>query len=301
MLNNEENTEQKLRDDISTTVEGGTQGWQKQPFQKSKTEKTLQRKIDLMFLPLVLFIIMLGSIYFLGYLVYQTPNQFLIQWFPIGKYPGVCVIILGAVTLCTALDQNFSQLVALRFLLGIFEASCYHRHVPGVWILGREPGDRRHCQYGKQTWHRDMAMEPHHLRCPDSSARHCDILFVDKPKSKLLKLTLEQEKIVDERTQDNAVVRSKKFNRRHVIESLCELRTQFLQTLGNLTTTETILLKVPGSVASTIFPLASGLIARRTQQPMYTGILMCVISLAGCIVLACVPSGAVKLVGCYLN
>lgn len=77
--------------------------------------------------------------------------------------------------------------------------------------------------------------------------------------------------------------------------------TQFLQTLGNLTTTETILLKVPGSVASTIFPLASGLIARRTQQPMYTGILMCVISLAGCIVLACVPSGAVKLVGCYLN
>lgn len=61
MLNNEENTEQKLRDNISTTVEGGTQGWQKQPFQKSKTEKTLQRKIDLMFLPLVLFIIMVEA------------------------------------------------------------------------------------------------------------------------------------------------------------------------------------------------------------------------------------------------
>lgn len=89
---------------------------------------------------------------------------------------------------------------------------------------------------------------------------------MDNPRSKLLRLTPEQEKIVDLRTQDNAVVRNNKFNPKHILEALCELRyyliivaiicinmanggllffsAQFVQTLGNFTVTQSTLLKV---------------------------------------------------------
>lgn len=65
----------------------------------------------------------LGSIFFLGYLVYQIPNQFFVQWFPLRRYLGACVTIWGAVMLFTALGRTFSQMAALRFLLGTFEAA----------------------------------------------------------------------------------------------------------------------------------------------------------------------------------
>lgn len=111
--------------------------------------------------------------------------------------------------------------------------------------------------------------------------------LLDDPKSKLLSLTPEQETIVDERTRDNAVIRSRKFNPKHALEALSEPRyylialgmissnlqvgglvifgAQFLQSLGNFTATATILLKVPRGVMGVIFTLAAGLISRRTQ------------------------------------
>lgn len=73
----------------------------------------------------------LGSIFYLGYLIYQVPNQFFVQWFPIGRYLGVCIIIWGIVMLCIAVGQTFSQLAGLRFLLGIFEASC----LPCIYMI----------------------------------------------------------------------------------------------------------------------------------------------------------------------
>lgn len=53
--------------------------------------------------------------------------------------------------------------------------------------------------------------------------------------------------------------------------------SQFIQSLGNFTTAESFLLKVPAGVATIIFTLMAGLIARRRQQTIYTGILMCMI------------------------
>lgn len=76
---------------------------------------------------------------------------------------------------------------------------------------------------------------------------------------------------------------------------------QLIQTIGNFTATESILLKSPGNAAALFTSLIAGLIARRTQQTTYTGILMCMISLVGCLVLACIPDGAVKLLGYYLS
>lgn len=129
--------------------------------------------------------------------------------------------------------------------------------------------------------------------------------------------------IVDLRTQDNAFVRNKRFNPKHITEALGELRyyliilgmigvnmqaggilvfsVQLIQVMGNFTATESILLNIPGGAATFLTTLMAGLIARRTQQTVYTGIFMCLISLSGCLVLACIPSGTVKLLGYYLS
>lgn len=50
-------------------------------------------------------------------------------------------------------------------------------------------------------------------------------LMVDNPKAKVLRLTPQEEKIVDERMRDNAVVHSREIKIEHVYESLkvCEL------------------------------------------------------------------------------
>lgn len=147
--------------------------------------------------------------------------------------------------------------------------------------------------------------------------------LVDNPKSKLLRLTPEQERIVDLRSQDNAVIRDKQFNLKHIIEALCEPRyylialgmiginlqvggvyvfsAQFIQTLGNFTATQSILLKIPTGVVGSLFTLTAGLIARRTQQTIYICILACTVCMTGCGMLAIIPSGPIKLLGFYLT
>lgn len=47
------------------------------------------------------------------------------QKLPISKYMGVILVIWGGSLLCMAFAHNFSQLAALRFLLGFFEATTY--------------------------------------------------------------------------------------------------------------------------------------------------------------------------------
>jgi MFS family permease len=48
-----------------------------------------------------------------------------LQRIPVGKYIGVIVVLWGSVLICTAFGKNFSQLAAMRFLLGFFEAGIY--------------------------------------------------------------------------------------------------------------------------------------------------------------------------------
>ncbi|KAI7853646.1 hypothetical protein BDC45DRAFT_586296 [Circinella umbellata] len=67
----------------------------------------------------------LGSIFYLGYLAFQIPNQYFIQHFSLLKYLGVCLVLWGIILVCTALAKNFSQLLVLRFFQGFFEAAVY--------------------------------------------------------------------------------------------------------------------------------------------------------------------------------
>lgn len=56
----------------------------------------------------------LGSIFYLGYLLFQGPSMILIQKLPLSKYIGSVIIAWGLVLTLTYLGHNFSQLAALR-------------------------------------------------------------------------------------------------------------------------------------------------------------------------------------------
>ncbi|KAJ7228810.1 MFS general substrate transporter [Mycena pura] len=59
-----------------------------------------------------------------GYLLWEFPTNRLIQHLPIGKYLGFCIAGWGLVLAMTAVCKNFTGLVIVRTLLGIFETVC---------------------------------------------------------------------------------------------------------------------------------------------------------------------------------
>ncbi|KAI8148204.1 major facilitator superfamily domain-containing protein [Fennellomyces sp. T-0311] len=359
---------------ISLDQEKGA-GFQ-QPFVKSEAEKKLVRKITYTIMPLVSWIIIvqfadkaalsvsavlgiyedtgitgsqfswLGSLFFLGHLAFQPLNSYFLQRLPIGKYLGVCIVLWGAVMLFTALCHTFSELAAVRFLLGLFEAACmptiyllvntmYRRSEQTTYFgivtmcfgLGSVVGNL--VAFGISHMGTSLGIEMwrwNHIIFGAFTVTLGLLSFfflADNQRSKLLRLTEEEKVIVEERIQDNAVVRNMEIKRSQIWEALKETRlwllciaaiglqiqnggllvfsAQFIKGLGNFSSGESILLKMPGGVASTAGSILATLIARRTGQVCYTGVLMAGISLVGCIVLAAVPGGAVKLVGYYLS
>lgn len=52
----------------------------------------------------------------------------------------------------------------------------------------------------------------------------CFFFLIDNPKSPALKLNAEQEILVEERTRDNAVVRTTMIKKEHIYEALGEVR-----------------------------------------------------------------------------
>ncbi len=64
----------------------------------------------------------LGSMFYIGYLFWEFPTNRLLQRLPLGKYSGINIILWGGVLCCTVATTNFAGAVAVRFLLGVFEA-----------------------------------------------------------------------------------------------------------------------------------------------------------------------------------
>ncbi|KAI9018502.1 major facilitator superfamily domain-containing protein [Phycomyces nitens] len=189
----------------------------------------------------------LGSIFYLGYLVYQPINAYFLQRVPLAKYLGTLISLWGAVLALTSLGKNFSQLAALRFLLGFFEAGVYPCCIMLISIMYRrtEQAGRIGALYicngiamaigglisygighmvnvgGKAPWQWIMII----LGC--ATTLFGVIFFVcliDNPTSRFLRLTPEQEDAVKARTLDNAVVYSKEIKKSHILESLGEAR-----------------------------------------------------------------------------
>ncbi|ORZ18676.1 major facilitator superfamily domain-containing protein [Absidia repens] len=189
----------------------------------------------------------LGSIFYLGYLVFQVPNAVLLQRFPIGRYVGVIIVLWGAVLAVTAAATDFSQLAALRFLLGFFEAGIYPccLMIISTMYRRREQAGRigwvyicngiamavggligygiGHMQgvHGMSGWQWVMII----LGCVTILfGIFCFFLLVGDPSATCISRTPELKAIVAERTRDNAVARTRTIKVAHMIESVKELR-----------------------------------------------------------------------------
>ncbi|KAK2629513.1 hypothetical protein QTJ16_000333 [Diplocarpon rosae] len=61
---------------------------------------------------------------YIAVLIVEFPTNWLIQRVPIAKYLAVNIVLWGTTLMLHAVAKNFTQLVALRTLLGMFEACC---------------------------------------------------------------------------------------------------------------------------------------------------------------------------------
>ncbi|EJT97462.1 MFS general substrate transporter [Dacryopinax primogenitus] len=60
--------------------------------------------------------------FYMGFLVWMFPTQYLAQKFPLAKYLGAHIIVWGGSVMLHAVCYNFSGFYALRFFLGVLEA-----------------------------------------------------------------------------------------------------------------------------------------------------------------------------------
>jgi MFS family permease len=77
-------------------------------------------------------------------LIVEYPTNWIIQRVPIAKYLGINVILWGTVLACHAACKNFTSLVTVRTLLGIFEACCQPSFIilSSMWYKREEQAAR---------------------------------------------------------------------------------------------------------------------------------------------------------------
>ncbi|ODQ67272.1 MFS general substrate transporter [Nadsonia fulvescens var. elongata DSM 6958] len=71
------------------------------------------------------------TIFFVPYIICEIPSNYLLKRFKPHTWLSSCMICFGAVTIGQGFVQNFGQLVATRFLLGLCEAGMF----PGCFYL----------------------------------------------------------------------------------------------------------------------------------------------------------------------
>ncbi|WP_083527847.1 MFS transporter [Curtobacterium ammoniigenes] len=72
-----------------------------------------------------------AGIFFIGYLVLQIPGGYLAERWSAKKFVGMMVLIWGALAILSGFIQNFSELLIVRFLLGVAEAGIW----PAILVL----------------------------------------------------------------------------------------------------------------------------------------------------------------------
>jgi MFS family permease len=72
-----------------------------------------------------------GGIFFIGYLVLQIPGGHLAERWSAKKFVGIMILIWGVFAFCSALVQNYTQLLIVRFLLGVAEGGIW----PAILVL----------------------------------------------------------------------------------------------------------------------------------------------------------------------
>lgn len=64
-----------------------------------------------------------AAIFNFGYLFWAMPANYLIQRLPVAKYTGTMILIWSIILCCHVVAKNYTGMLILRFLLGMFEAS----------------------------------------------------------------------------------------------------------------------------------------------------------------------------------
>ncbi|GAO52839.1 hypothetical protein G7K_6905-t1 [Saitoella complicata NRRL Y-17804] len=87
---------------------------------------------------------LLGTGFYIGYLVWEPPTNYLMQRLPLAKYLSGNIVVWGAMVALHACAKNFAGLMTLRVLLGVFE-SCVAPSlvlITGQWYTRAEQSRR---------------------------------------------------------------------------------------------------------------------------------------------------------------
>ena len=72
-----------------------------------------------------------GGIFFIGYMFLQIPGGYLAERWSAKKFVGIMVLIWGLLAFASGLVQNFTELLIVRFLLGVAEGGIW----PAILVL----------------------------------------------------------------------------------------------------------------------------------------------------------------------
>lgn len=72
-----------------------------------------------------------GGIFFIGYLFLQIPGGHLAEHWSAKKFVGIMILIWGCIAFLTGFVQNYPELLAARFLLGVAEGGIW----PAILVL----------------------------------------------------------------------------------------------------------------------------------------------------------------------
>jgi MFS family permease len=80
---------------------------------------------------------------YIAVLIVEYPTNWIIQRVPIAKYLSANIIIWGAILALHSVANNFPSLIAVRTLLGIFEAVCQPSFVlmSSMWYKREEQAE----------------------------------------------------------------------------------------------------------------------------------------------------------------
>ncbi|KAJ6008237.1 hypothetical protein N7540_012213 [Penicillium herquei] len=96
----------------------------------------------------------LGSIFYVGWLVWEYPTSRLLQRLPLAKYSAFCVFTWGAILAIFATVDNFPGAATIRFLLGMFEAASMPAFalLSSQWYTVREHNSRTGIWISSNGW-----------------------------------------------------------------------------------------------------------------------------------------------------
>lgn len=96
----------------------------------------------------------LGTMFYVGYLFWEYPTNYLLQRLPLAKYLSINVILWGAILAITAACKNYAGLMLVRTFLGVFEATVTPAFVliTSMWYKRSEQPFRIGLWYSFNGW-----------------------------------------------------------------------------------------------------------------------------------------------------